>query len=242
MSSGNPYNWNREMENTEFPQNAGPNNMNNPYYSQQVSAEGNPEQAKSTGLGNPVLIVGIAIALIGVLSLVSAFTVSGDASAASSADNEVKASDSLVKEGVAPEDASEFENIMAHFPPEIYNSVFNCSSFENRKTICRIKSGTKLDTYLTIGDKSAVMDFSADARTAFEVEGNNYEAARKGFPNSYFLTSGDRKRSAFMQCDVDGAPCEMYYADTDANLTMHSLWFNSKHQALAFLGDYKLIE
>lgn len=245
MSSGNPYEWNRESENTGYPQNAGPNNVNNPYYSQQESTKGSPEQAKSTSLGTPVLIAGIAIALIGVVSLVGAFTISVDASAASSADNvdnEVAANDALVREGVAPEDARELENIMAHFPPEIYNSVYDCGSFEHRGTICRITSGTKLGTYFSVRDEGAVMDFSADAKTAVKVESDNYQAAKKGLPNSKLLTSGDRTRSAFIQCDADGAPCEINFADTDANLTMHSLWFGSKHQALAFLGDYGLIE
>lgn len=204
-----------------------------------------------------IMIAGIMVAILGVCSLLVASLVqigvnaSSEAEAGTSNGSRVNQSNGqdafpLIQEDLAPEDVPQVKSIIAQFPDDIKESVFECYGSNPDQVICTINTKTKLGSYFNHGDRGAVMSFGTNEADAAEMEGKIYSAAReskvKGFTDTRFFVSEDEQKSALVYCSGSPDGCKFMYSNRETDLYMDSLWLKSFDAVEDFLEDYELLD
>lgn len=172
---------------------------------------------------------------------------------------------SLVKKGVSSEDANKTKDIIAGFPSEIGQDLYNCSP-HGEGTICGVQMNTDLRSYIALGSDGPGIAFSTDegevdeakerilaaAEEAGLLEGDSPETtdeksisstdSGENEPSTAYWVSNGKDQSAYVDCTSEDGVCELTYVDNEAGRMIRSNWFKNVRSAAKFLDEYQLIK
>lgn len=172
---------------------------------------------------------------------------------------------SLVKKGVSSEEANKTKDIIAGFPSEIGQDLYDCSP-DGEGTSCGVKMNTDLRSYIALWSTGSGIAFSTDEDEVKEAGENILAAAENeglleedssettterstsstlfngGEPLTAFWVSRSKEQSAYVDCTGENGVCELTFVDSEAERMIQSHWFKTVRSAAKFLSEYQLLE